>query len=64
MRISRGELRLSSEKQNAKTSRALYDKLIHRLHRGWSKEFLMKVFGLTEAEYLEIFGKCEEVEVR
>jgi hypothetical protein len=33
-----------------------------RLHRGWSKEFLIKVFGLTEDEYLEIFGKCEETE--
>jgi hypothetical protein len=33
-----------------------------QLHRGWSKEFLMEVFGLSEAEYLEIFGKCEEVE--
>jgi hypothetical protein len=33
-----------------------------RLHRGWSKEFLIEVFGLTEAEYFEIFGKHKEDE--
>jgi hypothetical protein len=34
-----------------------------RLHRGWSREFLIDVFGLTEKEYLEIFRKREETEV-
>ncbi len=54
--------RLSSKKQNVETSKALYDRLIHRMHRGWSKEFLMEVLGLTETEYLEIFGIYKEGE--
>jgi hypothetical protein len=30
-----------------------------RLHEGWSREFIIDAFGLTEDEYLEMFGKCE-----
>jgi len=35
-----------------------------RLHEGWPREFLMEAFGLTEDEYLEMFGICEEKEQR
>ena len=31
-----------------------------RLHEGWSREFLMEAFGLTEDEHLEMFGECGE----